>query len=96
MSRSAFAERFSATFGEGPIEYLHRVRLRLAARLLTTSPMPVKVIAASIGYTNRSYFSHAFKAAYGVDPSMYRSRHADASKIIEPRPDAVFTRAFSV
>ncbi|WP_408903003.1 AraC family transcriptional regulator [Methylobacterium radiotolerans] len=96
MSRSAFAERFSATFGEGPIEYLHRVRLRLAAQLLTTSPMPVKVIAASVGYTSRSYFSHAFKAAYGVDPSAYRGRCADAAKAVEPGSNANFDSAQDV
>ena len=96
MSRSAFAERFSAIFGEGPIEYLHRVRLRLAAQLLTTSPMPVKVIAASVGYTSRSYFSHAFKAAYGVDPSAYRGRCADAAKAIEPGSNATFDSAQDV
>ena len=90
MSRSAFAEQFSATFGEGPIAYLHRVRLRLAARLLTTSPMPVKVIAASVGYASRSYFSHAFTAAYGTDPSAYRSRYADVAGAAEPPPDAIF------
>lgn len=90
MSRTAFAERFSATFGEGPIEFLHRARLRLAARLLTTSPMPVKVVAASVGYASRSYFSHAFKAAYGSDPSAYRSRLADTAHAAEPIPDALF------
>ncbi len=88
MSRSVFAERFSTTFGEGPIEYLHRVRLRLAAQLLATSPMPVKVVAASVGYASRSYFSHAFKAAYGMGPNAYRSLRADAAKAAEPRTTA--------
>jgi AraC-like DNA-binding protein len=90
MSRTVFAERFSEIFGEGPIEFLHRARLRLAARLLTTSPMPVKVIAASVGYASRSYFSHAFKAAYGSDPSAYRSRLANTARATEPVPDALF------
>ena len=90
MSRTAFAERFSATFGEGPIAFLQRARLRLAAQLLTTSPMPVKVIAASVGYDSRSYFSHAFKAAYGVDPTAYRNRRAEADRSAEPLDDAKF------
>ncbi len=90
MSRTAFAERFSATFGEGPAAFLQRARLRLAAQLLTTSPMPVKVIAASVGYASRSHFSHAFKAAYGVDPTAYRSRRAESDRHGEPLDDARF------
>ena len=90
MSRTAFAERFSATFGEGPAAFLQRARLRLAAQLLTTSPMPVKVIAASVGYASRSYFSQAFKSAYGVDPTAYRSRREEADRRAEPLDDASF------
>jgi AraC-like DNA-binding protein len=73
MSRSSFAETFSKAFGEGPIEYVQRVRLRLAAHLLGATDLPVKVIASSIGYQSRSYFSRAFRAAYGVDPSTFRA-----------------------
>lgn len=96
MSRSTFAERFSATFGDGPIEYLHRVRLRLAAQLLRTSPMSVKVIAERVGYASRSYFSHAFKAAYGYDPSTYRGLHADTAEAAELVPETVFDIASRV
>ena len=84
MSRAAFAERFSDTFGEGPIAFLQRARLRLGAQLLVTSPMPVKVIAASVGYASRSHFSHAFRAAYGVDPRAFRRRRTDADRHLEP------------
>ncbi|MEE7506826.1 AraC family transcriptional regulator [Methylobacterium mesophilicum] len=84
MSRSGFAERFSAIFDEGPIEYLQRARLQRAAKMLTASPMPVKVIAESVGYASRSYFSHAFKAAYGCDPSAYRTRATRLVQALEP------------
>ncbi|WP_237477112.1 helix-turn-helix domain-containing protein [Lichenibacterium dinghuense] len=84
MSRTAFAERFSDTFGEGPIAFLQRARLRLAAQVLVTSPMPVKVIAASVGYASRSHFSHAFRAAYGIDPTAFRRRRAEADLDLEP------------
>ncbi len=90
MSRTLFAERFSTIFGVGPISFLHRTRLSLAARLLTTSPMTVKVIAGSVGYASRSYFSHAFKAAYGVDPTEFRNRRAEADRSEQPLEDAKF------
>jgi AraC-like DNA-binding protein len=72
MGRSSFAERFAQAFGQTPIDFVQKVRLRLAAQLLTTTDLPVKVIASSIGYASRSYFSRAFRAAYGADPKTYR------------------------
>lgn len=74
MSRSVFADRFSAAFGAPPIEFLKRIRLREAARLLSTTDLPVKKIARVVGYESRSYFSRAFRARYALDPSDYRSR----------------------
>jgi AraC-like DNA-binding protein len=73
MSRSAFTERFLQVFGQSPIDFLHKVRLRLAAHLLTTTDLPVQVVAKSIGYSSRSYFSRAFRAFYGQDPAGFRA-----------------------
>jgi AraC-like DNA-binding protein len=72
MSRSAFAERFSQVFDHSPIDFVLRVRLRLGAHLLTTTDLPVNIIASSVGYTSRSYFSRAFRGAYGIDPKTFR------------------------
>lgn len=73
MSRSSFSERFSQVFGESPLDFLQRVRLRQAAHLLSVTDLSVNVVAASVGYASRSYFSRAFRAAFGVDPTTYRS-----------------------
>ena len=83
MSRATFAERFSAVFEQAPMNFVQRVRLRIAARLLTTTDLPVKVVANSIGYESRSAFSRAFEAEYGAAPTDHRSagRRQDA----EPR-----------
>ena len=56
MSRSTFALRFAQVFEQTPIEFVQHVRLRLGAHLLQTTDLPVKLIAASVGYTSRSYF----------------------------------------
>jgi AraC-like DNA-binding protein len=73
MSRSAFTERFAEVFGQSAIEFLTKVRLRLAAQLLRTTDLPVKLIAKTIGYGSRSYFSRAFRVAYGQDPASFRT-----------------------
>jgi len=72
-SRSAFAARFSALTGEGPIVYLTRWRMQLAARLLAEHPYArVSEIAEQVGYHSEAAFSKAFKRAIGVAPSKYR------------------------
>ena len=72
MSRSTFAQHFTASFGRPPMDFLKELRLRRAAQLLKTSEAPVKAVAMAVGYTSRSYFSRAFKAFHGVDPAAYR------------------------
>ncbi len=47
--------------------------LRIAARLLSATDLPVKVIAGSVGYASRSAFSRVFEATYGSAPSDFRS-----------------------
>ena len=73
MSRASFADRFSQVFDRAPMDFVQRVRLRIAARLLTTTDLPVKIIARSVGYASRSAFSRAFEALYGAGPTDFRS-----------------------
>lgn len=73
MSRSGFVARFALAFGRSPIEFLKGIRLKQAARLLETTDLPIGVIAGSVGYESRTYFSRAFKAAYGTDPQSFRA-----------------------
>ncbi|WP_161958687.1 AraC family transcriptional regulator [Ferruginivarius sediminum] len=72
MSRSSFAARFRQVFGQPPHAFLTEIRLQQAARLLAATALPVKSVAARAGYRSRSYFTRAFKARYGVDPSAWR------------------------
>lgn len=74
MSRSLFAERFAEAFQRPPMDLLRQVRLHRAAQLLRATSLPVQVIALSVGYASRSYFSRAFRAAYGEDPKSFRQR----------------------
>lgn len=73
MSRSSFNRQFSASYGCSPMEFVQTVRLRVAARMLAGSDLPVKSIAAAVGYASRSHFSRAFTARFGDDPSRYRN-----------------------
>ena len=74
MSRASFCDHFSRTFGQGPIEFVQKTRLRVAARLLDVTDLPVLAIAQSIGYAGARSFTKAFEATYGSAPARYRDQ----------------------
>jgi AraC family transcriptional regulator, activator of mtrCDE len=79
MSRARFCHHFSSAFRCSPKEFVRSVRLSSAAKLLNGSSLPVKAVAASVGYASRSYFSRAFQERYGVDPSTFREHTSKGS-----------------
>lgn len=78
MSRSTFARQFGNAFRMSPMEFVAKTRLFHAADMLRSTGLPIKVIAASIGFSSRSHFSRAFRDAYGSDPTAFRNKMADA------------------
>ena len=74
MSRSAFSRYFKMTTELTPMEFVTRVRLEQARRLLLSTAHAVEAIATSVGFSSRSHFSRAFRAQYGTDPSNFRRR----------------------
>lgn len=80
MSRSAFSRRFKASTDESPMEFVARVRLEHARRLLLGTARPVEAIACSVGFQSRSHFSRAFRNQFGADPSAFRRRNDNPSQ----------------
>lgn len=78
QSRSAFAERFRATVGVSPIDYLAAWRMRLAAARLRRGDEPLPRIAQSLGYASDSAFAASFRRILGHSPARYRSLHRRA------------------
>ena len=72
MSRSSFAERFTAYVGVPPMQYLARWRLQLAARMLTTGSVSVAQAASTVGYQSEAAFNRAFKREVGEAPGAWR------------------------
>lgn len=55
-------------------EYIIQRKMESARLLLTTTQLPVSVIASKLGYDNFSYFSQAYRRCMGVSPSEERKR----------------------
>jgi len=77
-SRSVVSERFKRLLGEGPISYLSRWRLHLAARLLETTQASVLQLAGDVGYESEAAFNRAFKREFGAPPARYRKQARNA------------------
>ena len=71
MSRSAFADRFTALVGQPPMQYLALWRMQLASRLLAEGER-ISAVATSCGYRSEAAFSRAFKKLVGQAPSVWR------------------------
>ncbi len=72
ISRSAFAARFMAVVGMGPVQHLTHCRMRRAQALLRDTRLGLKEIAARVGYANQAAFSNAFRRYTGTSPGAYR------------------------
>lgn len=68
MSRSAFAEAFTHSFGLPPMGMVRRIRLERAWKLLQQGGLPIRTVARRVGFSSRSHFSRLFKSHFGVSP----------------------------
>lgn len=73
MSRTSFAERFRASVGQTPLDYLTGWRMRLAADRLQHTGTSAGDIGYSVGYASEAAFSTAFRRVMGKTPTQYRS-----------------------
>lgn len=66
--------------GETPHHYLTVRRIHKARHLLAESRLPVRRIAAAVGYGSAASLSRAFKRVVGASPGAYRrtARAADS------------------
>lgn len=78
ISNAHFSRVFKETCGESYMEYVQRIRMEEAKRLLCETKLPVRVIAENTGYgDNLSYFGKRFKAICGVTPGEYRKNKSE-------------------
>ena len=81
LSRSAFAERFTALIGEPPMRYFARWRMKIAANLLRDGRRNSGVVAFEVGFSSEAAFVRAFRREYGIPPATWRRQQADGPKL---------------
>jgi iron complex transport system substrate-binding protein len=67
------AVSFKNQTGVSPIEYLIRIRISHACRLLVETDASLRDIAAQVGYPDVYYFSRIFKKQTGLSPARYQA-----------------------
>jgi AraC-like DNA-binding protein len=84
LSPFHFLRVFRNVLGVTPHQYLVRMRLRQAARLLTTDA-PIVRIAYDVGFGDLSNFVRTFRRAAGVSPSAFRKASRGDRKILQEK-----------
>lgn len=73
LSRSSLGERFRATLGTSPLQFVREARMRRARELLADADRSVTHVAFAVGYGSVAAFSRAFTAAHGMTPRCWRA-----------------------
>lgn len=72
ISSYYFSKIFKEETGENFIEYLTRLRMEEAKRLLEDTDVSIKEVCSEVGYSDPNYFSRSFKKYAGVTPTEAR------------------------
>lgn len=74
MSRTPFFRKIKSLTGNSPVEFVRNIRLKHAARLMTSEGFLVKEACYASGFSDLKYFGKCFKEKYNVTPAEYRKR----------------------
>jgi AraC family transcriptional activator of mtrCDE len=72
VSRATLVRHFSAATGTSVADWMTRIRMTIAADLLTTTDRSLDDVAAAVGYNSTSAFGKSFRSATGTTPSRLR------------------------
>jgi transcriptional regulator GlxA family with amidase domain len=74
MSVRNLNRRFVSATGMAPRQYLRRVRIEAAKRLLEAQNVPIERVALQVGYGDTRAFIRAFGVLAGLSPGQYRQK----------------------
>lgn len=68
------SKRFKSMYGESLIDFIHKLRLVEAKKLIRNGTQTMIHISQSVGYTNIRTFNRVFKKYEGITPSQYQQQ----------------------
>ncbi|MEO0405420.1 MAG: response regulator, partial [Bacteroidota bacterium] len=71
MSRSQIYHKLKALTGQSTANYIRKLRLLEAVRLLENKQMNISEVAYAVGFSSHSYFTKSFVSEFGKNPSEY-------------------------
>ncbi|WP_116188847.1 arabinose operon transcriptional regulator AraC [Paenibacillus taihuensis] len=74
LSPSRLAHLFKEQVGETIIDWLIKLRMKHAERLIRFSPRNITEIAYEVGFHSPDYFTRKFKQFYSVSPTQFRKQ----------------------
>jgi AraC-like DNA-binding protein len=74
LSERTLTRHFTQHLGESVGEYIARVRIGHACRMLADTDLPVSVVASRSGFPNLANFNRRFKAMKAMTPGEYRQQ----------------------
>ena len=72
ISRSQLARKVQLITGMNTSDYVMRIRMTRARRLLEEGRLSIGEVAASCGFSDQSYFTRMFKKAYNLTPTQVK------------------------
>jgi AraC family transcriptional regulator len=72
-----FRREYRCTIGE----YIRRLRIEHASRMLISGEDPLSAVSTSAGYSDQSHFIRAFKGATGMTPTAFQRANRNATLV---------------
>jgi AraC family transcriptional regulator len=72
LSRSHFSQAFRRSVGRTPHEYVVRMRIDRAMKLMLEGDLPLSEIALATGFCDQAHFANTFRRATGTTPKRWR------------------------
>lgn len=79
MSSRAFERAFLREYGLPPQQYLKRLRIQTACRMLVDTRESIATIAQSCGFSDQSHLTREFRRITKTTPAAYREQYAAAN-----------------
>lgn len=83
LSESHFCRAFRKTFGESPLAYIRKRRIRRAQELMSTSRLPLSQVALECGLCDQAHLCRVFRRIVGMNPNAWRRQFP-----VGPAPDS--------